>query len=152
MYNRNTTGNGVLKAQFINLVKQGSRGHEIMSELGLTPGQARRLHYDLLTAGEVKSDCKLEFSNLGEPEVAQKGNVFITAQWLETLGLSDIFRPGSKLKYVVTGNSLTIEVVPQPGTPKTPGPNDNGDAEPPSGRRRIFRKRSRQQRSEHRRN
>lgn len=148
MYNRNTTGNGVLRAQFMNLVKKGSRGHEIMSELGLSPVQARRLHYDLLTAGEVKSDCKLEFSNLGEPEVAQKGNVFITAQWLETLGLSDIFRPGSKLKYVVTGNSLTIEVVSQQETTTdSTGSNGNGDAEPPSGWRRIFGKRSRQQRS-----
>lgn len=148
MYNRNSHGNGVLKAQFKKLVEKGSRGREILAELGLTPLQARRLHYELLNAGEIGLGGNLEFANLGEPEVAQKGNVFITAQWLEALGLGGIFRPGARLKYVVTGDALTIEVVPEQGaTSACTGSNGNGDTEPPSGWRRIFGKRSRQQRS-----
>lgn len=115
-----------LKAQFKELAEKGLKGGEIMETLGITSRQARKLHYDLMNAGEFQNR-KLEFTHLGELEVAQKGNIFITAQRLDSLGLSEVFRSGAKLKVERVGNSLHIDVVSSPSATGS----DSSQAEKP---------------------
>lgn len=110
---------GELKTQFRALAENGYNGFEIVEKLGVSNRQADKLHTSLLKAGQISPLLKLEFTAVGMPEVAAKGNIFITQARLKKLGLSDVFGPNVRLQYIRSGDDLIIKALSRNGTPKS---------------------------------
>lgn len=153
MYKQTKTKYEELKAEFKELAANGADGYEIIRCLGITPKQAKQFHYDLLASGEIPAQVKLRFASLGEPVVAKKGNIYITVDRLDSLGLSEILAPLTSLKFSRDGDALRIEALSSAATKTavientSAAPDGKKNTESASRWRQFFGRTSHQQNS-----
>lgn len=115
------------------LAEDGYTAQEILKKLDLSAKQADRLHVALLKAGKISPAIRLDFaSTMGRESVAKKGNVFVTAHKLRSLGLEHLFAPKTRLQVERAGDCLVIRALPQDNLPQT---NDDTQAEKTKAKR-----------------
>jgi len=99
-----------LKTSMLADAQAGLSGDRIAEKLGLNAKEAEAVHYELLKAGAISPDIKLDFAAVRKIKVTENG-ISIPLSHLRRLGMEQLFTVGKTVSFRTGEGVIIVEPV-----------------------------------------